>query len=67
MQISELIAKLEVIKAEEGDIPICISEPHEYWGYTSFLLKDWDLNVTNHAQPDGPKSGIEVKAVLIGK
>lgn len=61
--ISELISYLEKVKAQHGDIAVCHSEQHEYWGsYDSFLTPDFNLAVSEHAQPDGPKSGKSVKA-----
>lgn len=66
MKVSEVIKKLEEIKAEEGDINVCMSEDHEYWGTTSFILKEWDIKVSDHAQPNGPKQESE-RAVIIGK
>jgi len=67
MKISELIAKLEEIKSKEGDLAVCVSEPHEYWGSVqSHITFDYNMCVTNHAQPDGPKSGKSEKAVVFG-
>lgn len=63
MKISELILKLEEIKSEEGDLNVCISEEHEYWGSIQSYLDEYNINVCN-AQPDGPKSGKIEKAVI---
>lgn len=61
--ISELITYLEEIKIKEGDIAVCSSESHDYWGSIEGYLSDWNVKVTS-AQPDGPKSGKSVKAVV---
>ena len=66
MKISELIAKLEEIKNKEGDLNVCVSEPHDYWGSVQSHLTEYNMNVSEHAQPDGPKSGISEKAVVFG-
>lgn len=63
MKISELISKLEEIKKEHGDLPVCVSEPHEYWGSIQSHLTDHNMSI-EHAQPDGPKSGKSEKAVI---
>jgi len=65
--ISELITVLEGIKAKEGDIAVCYSTKDEYWGSTEdYLSLGYNLRVTDHAQPDGPKCGYSVKAVQFG-
>lgn len=64
MKISELIAKLEEIKNKEGDLNVCVSESHEYWGSVQSYLTDYKMTVTEHAQPNGPKSGKYEKAVV---
>lgn len=66
MKISELIIKLEEIKSKEGDLNVCVSESHEYWGSVQSHLTENNMNVSEHAQPDGPKSGISEKAVVFG-
>lgn len=67
MLASELIAYLqEVIKAE-GDIRVCISQTHEYWGSTEDLLNRSSCQVSPWAQPDGPKSGKSEKAIILGR
>jgi len=65
--ISELIEYLQKIKEKEGDINVCLSEPDDYWGsFESWLTTGYNLNVSEHAQPDGPKSGKSVKALVFG-
>lgn len=64
MLISEIIAHLEKIKAEHGDIQCCVSEPHEYWGSIENRIEEWNTTVSEHAQPEGPKSGKCEKAVI---
>jgi len=66
MKISELIVKLEEIKSKEGDLNVCVSESHEYWGSVQSHLTEYNIDVIEHAQPDGPKSGISEKAVVFG-
>lgn len=65
MYISELIKKLEEIKEREGDLKVCKSEKDEYWGSTTFEILDYNVEVSNHAQPEGPKSGKCEKSVVI--
>ena len=68
MIISEVIAHLENIKSIEGDITVCVSEGHEYWGSVqSHLIEGYNLAVAGQAQPDGPKSGKSEKAVVFGE
>lgn len=65
MKISELIVKLEEIKNKDGNLNVCISESHEYWGSVESYLTDYNINVSKRAQPDGPKSGKSEKAVIL--
>jgi len=65
MKISEAIAIFEKIKEKEGDINVCISESHEYWGSCETYLKEYSINVVEHAQPHGPKSGKSEKAIVL--
>lgn len=64
MKISELILKLQEVKDKEGDLNVCVSESHEYWGSVQRHIEEHDINVSNHAQPDGPKSGKSEKAIV---
>jgi hypothetical protein len=65
--ISDLIDYLQEVKEKEGDISVCHSESHDYWGSVeSWLVPGYNLNVSEHAQPDGPKSGKSVKALVFG-
>ena len=64
MKISELIAKLEEIKNKECDLNVCVSESHEYWGSVETYLTEYNISLSEHAQPDGPKSGKSEKAVV---
>ncbi len=67
MKISDVIAHLESIKKEHGDITCCTSEEHEYWGsIESHLVYGYNLGIKEHAQPDGPKSGKSEKCVVFG-
>ena len=66
--ISQLIEYLQKIKEKEGDIFVCYSEEHEYWGSAeSWITPGYNLTINTHAQPDGPKSGKSVKAMVFGK
>ena len=64
MKISELITKLEEIKSKEGDLSVCVSESHEYWGSVQSYLTESSISVNECAQPCGPKSGKSEKAVV---
>ena len=64
MKISELIAKLEEIKNKDGELNVRVSESHEYWGSVQSHLTEYNMSVSGHAQPDGPKSGKSEKAVV---
>jgi hypothetical protein len=64
MKISELIVKLEEIKDKEGDLNVCVSESHEYWGSLQTYLTEHNMSVNEYAQPNGPKSGKSEKAVI---
>ena len=63
MNISDLIEYLEKMKAEHGDIKCAVSESHEYWGTVETYITEYNLNVSENAQPDGPKKPGE-KCVL---
>jgi len=58
MKISELIEKLEIIKNKEGDLNVCTSEDHEYWGRIESYLADYDIRVSD-AQPNSPQIILE--------
>jgi hypothetical protein len=64
MIISEVITHLEKLKAEHGDIKVCVCSDHEYWGNLYNEVQEHNLGVTEHAQPEGPKSGKSEKAVV---
>jgi len=66
MKISELILKLEEIKSKEGDLNVCTSEGDDYWGNVDSYLEEYNIGVSEHAQPKGPKSGKSEKAVILG-
>ena len=65
MKISDFIEKLEQIKKTEGDLNMCVSESHEYWGSVETHINERNITVSEHAQPDGPKSGKSEKCVVI--
>ncbi len=62
--ISALIQHLEKIKEEQGDIHVCVSESDDYWGSVETWINIHNLNIDTHAQPDGPKSGKSVRALV---
>ena len=64
MKISDLIEALKDIQEEYGDITVCVSEGHDYWGDIQRHLDECDVRVSDHAQPEGPKSGVSEKAVV---
>jgi hypothetical protein len=64
MKISELVQKLNEIKASDGDLIICTSERDDYWGRVYSEFTDSNLRVGD-AQPKGPKSGESERAVII--
>lgn len=66
MHASELKERLEKIIEEHGDLPICTTEDHEYWGTLHNYLGEDGVRVSENAQPQGPKSGKSEKAILIG-
>lgn len=62
-KISDLITKLQEIKESEGDLDVCVSHEHEYWGEVYSYLTDFWITVTK-AQPDWPKSFNSIKALV---
>jgi hypothetical protein len=63
-KISDIIALLEKLKAEHGDINVCTSTEWEYWGDVENYATENNVQVKQHAQPQGPKSGKSEKAVV---
>lgn len=63
MKISELELLLKKIREKEGDLNVCVSETDEYWGSVDSHLEEHNVEVNEHAQPEGPKSGKSEKAV----
>ena len=66
MRISELIVVLEELKEKEGDLNVCISIPDEYWGSIDSYVNEHNFHVREHVQPDGPKSGKSIRAIVFG-
>lgn len=64
-KISDVIAYLEKLKAEHGDINVVVEQDVEYWGGVHNYVTESNMNVSEHAQPEGPKSGKSEKAVVI--
>lgn len=63
-KISDIIAHLEKLKAEHGDINVCISTDVEYWGEVYNFASESNITIHEHAQPHGPKSGKTERAVV---
>lgn len=63
IKISDLIKRLEDIKQQHGDLNICTSANHDYWGTIFSYLQEYDINVGD-ARPKGPKSGYSEEAVI---
>ncbi len=63
MKISELISKLEEIKKKEGDLNVCVSESHEYWGSVYSYLDEYNISIST-VQPNGPKSNKYEKSLV---
>jgi hypothetical protein len=67
-KISELIEYLNSVKEKEGDIAVCYSEEHYYWGSVeSYFSIGYNLQIMEHAKPDGPKKSTSVRALVFGK
>ena len=64
MKISELQELLEKLKSEHGDINCCISEPDEYWGSFQSHMKSDNVNYSENARPNGPKTPAEACVVF---
>lgn len=67
MKLSELIKHLEGVMSKEGDLPVCVIETHEYWSTMYHHLEERYICVSDYTTPDGPKSGKNVRSVVIGK
>lgn len=65
MKISQLRKFLEEIEAKEGDLNVCISEADEHWGTVDSLLDARNVFIKDHAQPEGPKSGVSERALIL--
>lgn len=64
-KISDIIARLEKLKEIHGDINVVVEEKDDYWGSLHNYISESNMQVSEHAQPAGPKSGISEKAVVI--
>jgi hypothetical protein len=62
--ITDVINKLVAIRYEFGEIPVCLSEPHDYWGSIESYITDDNIMVSDNAKPNGPKSNEVVQAVI---
>lgn len=60
MNVQELIDELN--KIEDKTLPVCTTEPHEYWGEVYNNVGTVRLNT--NAQPDGPKQPSKPTIVL---
>ena len=56
----------EAIKTLEGDLNLCLSENHDYWGSIENYLEENNIFVKRDAMPEGPKSGKLEIVVVIG-
>ena len=54
-KISDIVKKLLELQAEHGDIPVAVSESHEYWGSVERFADEYAIQVQDNAQPNGPK------------
>lgn len=62
-KISDIIKRLQALKAEHGDINCVIAENHDYWGPIYTYLDKHNFGFKEHTQPQGPKSGLAEKAI----
>ena len=53
-KISDVIKKLQELQKEHCDLPMAVSEEHEYWGSVETFIQDHNI-VVKQCQPDGPK------------
>lgn len=63
MRISEIIKRLEEEKEKHGDLKVCYVEEDDYWGKIETEISY--LIIDDHAQPEGPKSGVSEKALIL--
>lgn len=66
-KISDLIARLEKLKVEHGDINVVTSTPDNHWGSIYNYITEDSIEIHMQAQPQGPKSGKSEKAVVISR
>lgn len=64
MNIDDVIAKLQELKEQNGNIKVCTASVNEYWGTVYNEVDEYLLSVHEHAQPEGPKSGLSEKCVV---
>lgn len=70
MKISELIKVLEKKQEEHGDLECCTAKVHEYWGTVYCKIEQVTsdyivgIDIEEHAQPEGPKSGKSEKCIV---
>ncbi len=64
MHISDLIKELQNVEAKHGDLRVCYTESHEYWGT---LYEEVSMVSAENAQPDGPKSGKSELCAVISR
>jgi len=67
MNLSQVIERLQGILEAEGDLPVCVTEPHEYWGDLYYHIGDAGISVCTDTPLEGPKSHEVVKAVIINR
>ena len=54
-RISDIIKTLTAFQEAEGDLPVAVSEGHEYWGNVYRFADEYAIEVQDNAQPNGPK------------
>jgi len=67
MNLSHVIEKLQAILEAEGDLPVCVTEPHKYWGDLYYCINDAGIRVCPDTRIKGPKSHEGVKTVIISR
>ena len=63
--ISDIVERLLEIQKEHGDLPVAVSEDHEYWGNVYTFAGEYNIAVQENAQLNGPKKE-GMKCVVFG-
>lgn len=64
MNLSGLIEILTNLKDTHGDLMVCRTESHEYWGTLYYEIQKDEVVFTENAKPDGPKRGTQTAIVI---